>query len=135
MPEQYGIEQFRDVVKAVVALFNAVDKTTEDGFQLTDIFEFVKPISMIPAAIAGSSEIWNELSDYSEDERLLVQGDIEELEFSSEYAEAIAEQAVRTAVEVATLLTVVRMARKDEPIEKLLDFVNNVIHNKRFGIE
>jgi len=126
MDEKYGIEQFRDVVKATVSLANAIDSTTQDGFQLSDIFEFVKPLSLIPAAITGSSEIWNELSDYSDEERKVVQGDIEELDFESEHAEAIGEQAVRVATEFAVLLTIIRMSRQGVSLERIYEFVRDI---------
>jgi hypothetical protein len=126
--EKYGIEQFRDVVKAVVSLVNAIDSTTQDGFQLSDIFEFVKPLSLIPAAITGSSEIWNELADYSDEERKLVQEDIQQLDFSAESAEAIGEQAVRVATEFAVLLTVIRMSRSGATLEKIYEFVQTIAY-------
>ncbi len=123
--EKYGIEETLDVVKAVVALANAIDEVSQDGFDLSDLFDLIKPISMFPAAISGAEKIPFELSDYSDDERQQVQEAVEELEFESEYSELIAEQAIRTVAELGVLLVVISKVKNGELLQDILEFIRN----------
>jgi len=126
LEEKYGIDETLDVVKAVVALANAIDEVSQDGFDLGDVFDLIKPLSMFPAAISGAEKIPLELSDYSDEERQQVQEAVEELEFESEYSELIAEQAVRTVAELGVLLVVISKVKNGELLQDIVDFLRSV---------
>ena len=125
--EKHGIEEFRDVVKALVSLLNTIDETTQDGFQVSDIFEYIKPLSMFPKAFAGADKIPAELADYSVDERALVEQDISELDFESDYSEVIAEQAFRASNELVVLYVVINMARNKKPVQEIISMLKRHI--------
>ena len=65
-----GIEQTKDLVLEAVALGNAIGGALEDkkiGF--ADIGAFIDPLTKLPAALAGISEVPAELADLDEDEK------------------------------------------------------------------
>jgi len=125
--DKLGIEETRDIIKSFVSLANAIDNVTQDGFQLTDIFELVKPLATIPAAVSGADKVPAELFDLDDEERQIIKQDIEELEFESEYSEVIAEQALKSVIEFALLLVVIDMAKNKEAVQKILSVINKMV--------
>ena len=122
----YGIDEFREMVRGIVEIANTVDKTMQDGFQLTDLLDFIKPLSKVPGMLKDAEKIPLELSDYDPGERAIIEQDIKELEFGDEYAELIAEQAVKTSVEFALLLVVITMSKNGEPLQDIYDFLKRI---------
>lgn len=122
--EKYDVKETRELLQFFVGLSNVIDKTTQDGFQLSDLFEYIAPLSKLSSAIAGAEKIPLELYDLSDEEEALLNKDIEELEFASEYSELIAEQGLKTVKEFAKLLVVINMARGFESVEKIIEFLN-----------
>jgi len=126
--EKVGIDETRDIVKAFVELANAIDSITQDGFQLSDIFELVKPLSLIPAAVTGSEQVPGELFDLDDDERKIIYEDIEKLEFESDYSEVIGEQALKTVMEFALLITVIDMAKNRESVQRIWEMIRKMVN-------
>jgi len=118
MDEQHGIQQTKEALIFGVSLAMAVDEATQDGFSWTDIFKMVPALTKLPAAIEGIEEVPTELSDLSEAERTELIKEIENLEFVSEYSEAIAHQSLRVAVELGKLIAVIREAKKFQEAEE-----------------
>jgi predicted SpoU family rRNA methylase len=121
--ETYGVKETREMLQFFVGLANVIDKTTQDGFQLTDLFDYIAPLSKLSGAIAGAEEIPLELYDLTDEEEALLNQDIEELDFASEYSELIAQQGLRAVKELAKLLVVINMARGFESVEDILEFL------------
>jgi len=126
--KKVGIDETRDIVKAFVELANAIDSITQDGFQLSDIFELVKPLSLIPAAVTGSEQVPGELFDLDDDERKIIYEDIEKLEFESDYSEVIGEQALKTVMEFALLITVIDMAKNRESVQRIWEMIRKMVN-------
>jgi len=110
--EKYGITETKEAMIFGVSMAMAVDETTQDGFQWTDVFKMVPALTKLPAAIEGIEGVPTELSDLSEAERAELIEEVEKLEFVSEYSERIAEQSLRVAVELGKLIAVIREAKK-----------------------
>lgn len=123
--EKYDVKETRELLQAFVGLANVIDSTTQDGFQFTDFFEFIQPLSKMPAAVAGAEKIPLELFDLSEEEKKLLVQDIEQLEFKSEYSELIAEQGLRVVMEFSKLIVVIAMARGEESVQEIVDFLGS----------
>jgi len=121
--ETYGIKETRDLLQAFVGLANVIDVTTQDGFQFTDFFELIGPLSKMPAAITGAEKIPLELYDLDEEEEKILIQDIEQLEFESEYSELVAEQGLKAVKEFAKLIVVITMARNSKDIQEIYDFL------------
>lgn len=67
--ETYGIKQTIDVLKLVSGLVEAVELSLVDGnINIVDLANFVLPLTLLPAAIEGVSQVPNELGDLSDEE-------------------------------------------------------------------
>jgi len=109
--DMVGIKETKEAMLFGISLAMAVDESTQDGFQWTDILSLIKPMTKLPAALDGIQEIPSELDDLDENERAELIKAIEELEFASEKSEAIAEQALIAGVEIGKLVIEIRKAR------------------------
>jgi len=111
--EKYGIDETLEVVEAAVSFANAIDDATSDGWQwLVDPLKFVAPVTKLPAAIGGITNVPTELSDVSDADRIKISEKIQEMNFKQEYAEKIGEQALRFATEFASLVLLINEAKK-----------------------
>jgi len=106
-----GIIETKEALMFGVGLAMAIDEATQDGFQWTDVFSLIPPLTKLPSAIDGADQIPAELDDMDEEERAELVQAIEELDFASEHSEAIAEQGLRAGVEIAALIILIRNAR------------------------
>ena len=106
-----GIKETKEALLFGISMAMAIDETTQDGFQWTDVLSLIKPMVKLPAAIAGIQDIPAELADLDEAERTELVEAIKELEFASEFSEEIAEQALRVGVEIGNLILKIREAK------------------------
>ena len=106
-----GIKETKDALLFGISMAMAIDETTQDGFQWTDVLSLIKPMVKLPAAIAGIQNVPAELADLDEAERTELVEAIKELEFASEFSEEIAEQALRVGVEIGNLILKIREAK------------------------
>ena len=109
--DMVGIKETKEAMLFGISLAMAIDESTQDGFQWTDILSLIKPMTKLPAALDGIQEIPSELDDLDENERAELIKAIEELKFASEKSEAIAEQALIAGVEIGKLVIEIRKAR------------------------
>jgi hypothetical protein len=67
----YGIEETKDVVKAICGLGNAIAASLADDGKITfsDYPKFIGPLISLPAAISGIGEVPKELKDLTEEEK------------------------------------------------------------------
>ena len=89
-----------------------LDDALEDGFQWTDTLSLLPAFTKLPRAIDGISQVDEELADLDETERAELVEKIKELDLSDDKAEAIAEQAIRSGVELGKLIVLIRESRK-----------------------
>ena len=106
-----GIKETKEALFFGISMAMAIDETTQDGFQWTDVLSLIKPMVKLPAAIAGIQNVPAELADLDEAERTELVEAIKELEFASEFSEEIAEQALRVGVEIGNLILKIREAK------------------------
>ena len=106
-----GIKETKEALLFGISMAMAIDETTQDGFQWTDVLSLIKPMVKLPAAIAGIQNVPAELADLDEAERTELVEAIKELEFASEFSEEIAEQALRVGVEIGNLILKIREAK------------------------
>jgi len=106
-----GIKETKEALLFGISMAMAIDETTQDGFQWTDVLSLIKPMVKLPAAIAGIQDVPAELADLDEAERTELVEAIKELEFASEFSEEIAEQALRVGVEIGNLILKIREAK------------------------
>ena len=103
-----GIKETKEALVFGLSLAMAVDETTQDGFQWTDLLSLVPPLTKLPTAIAGITEVDEELSDLDEAERAELIEEVKKLDFVSEASEEIAEQAIRVGIELGALIQLIR---------------------------
>ena len=110
MSERYSIKDIEDVIIFGLLLTNAIDKAQEDGnIDWKDTLEFVKPISALPAALNGITEIPQQFEDMDEDERAHLINVIKlKADLEDEKAELIIEQSFRVGVEIGALIATIR---------------------------
>jgi len=109
--DMVGIKETKEAMLFGISLAMAIDESTQDGFQWTDILSLIKPMTKLPTALDGIQEVPSELDDLDENERAELIKAIEELEFASEKSEAIAEQALIAGVEIGKLIMEIRKAK------------------------
>lgn len=68
MASQFGIEELWDVIDTGLAFGVALDQSQADGWQWSDIGNFIGPLTTIPAAISGIQQVDNEALDLQENE-------------------------------------------------------------------
>ena len=105
---EVGIKETKDVMLFGVSLAMAIDESTQDGFQWTDILNMVPPMTKLPAALDGITDVPEEIENMDEDERAELVEAIKKMEFASEGSEQIAEQALRVGVEIGALILKIR---------------------------
>ncbi|MCB0260640.1 MAG: hypothetical protein KDE62_13115 [Calditrichaeota bacterium] len=66
--EEYGIEELWDVVDTGLSFGLAVNESMEDGWQWSDISNFVGPLTTLPAAINGIEQVDDEGMNLQESE-------------------------------------------------------------------
>lgn len=106
-----GIKETKDALLFGVSMAMAVDQSTQDGFQWTDVLTMIPPLAKLPAAIEGIESVESEINDLDETERAELVAAIKDLDFASEPSEAIAEQSLRVGVELSKLILTIREAR------------------------
>lgn len=85
-----GTEKLKVAVKLGVALFNQAKASTEDGFQVMDIFGFVDELSQLPEVIKSAADMKAELNDLDMNERQEILDLVKsELKVENERAEEI----------------------------------------------
>ena len=68
--EKYGIKETSDVIDAAVSIKEAYEVSNADGsvnFK-DDAYNFIAPLTKLPAAISGADKVPNELLDISDEE-------------------------------------------------------------------
>ena len=85
-----GTDKLKVAVKLGVALFNQAKTSTEDGFQVMDIFGFVDELSQLPEVIKSAADMKAELNDLDMNERQEILDLVKaELKVENEKAEEI----------------------------------------------
>lgn len=107
-----GIKETKELMLFGVSLAAAIDSATQDGFQWTDLLDLVPPMTKMPGAISGIDDVPLEIADLDEIERAELVKAIQDLDFVSDKSEDIAEQALRTGVEICNLIMKIREAKK-----------------------
>lgn len=102
------IKETTEAMTFGISLAMAVDSATQDGFQWTDIFNLVPPLTQLPAAIEGIEKVPAEIADLDDDERRELAEAIVKLDFASDRSEEIAEQALKVGVDLAKLIMMIR---------------------------
>lgn len=110
--EMTGIKETKEAMLFGISLAMAVDESTQDGFQWTDILNMIPPMTKLPAAISGIEKVPAEIEDLDEQERAELVEAIQEMDFVSDESEMIAEQALRVGVEIGNLILKIREAKK-----------------------
>ncbi|MFQ5641702.1 MAG: hypothetical protein ACE5IR_27320 [bacterium] len=97
---QIGIEETKDLFRFGASFGNALGKTFADGkFQLSEIVNFIQPVTKIPAALTGISQVDDELLDLDETEKAeLLQLAKDEFDIPSEGAEEFVEDSLQLAL-------------------------------------
>lgn len=106
-----GIQETKEVMIFGVSLAMAIDESTQDGFQWTDVLKLVPSLTKLPAAVEGIGEVPTEIEDMDETERAELVDEIKKLDFVSDYSEKIAQQALRAGMENSKLIALLREAR------------------------
>jgi len=66
---KYGIEQTKDVIKLVVELGQAIEKSLQDGkFDASDLRYFMQPIMSLPEAYRDMEQVPEEIEDLDRSE-------------------------------------------------------------------
>jgi len=68
MAVEYGIEELWDVIDTGLSFGLAINESLEDGWQWSDISNFIGPLTTIPAAISGVEQVDDEALDLQESE-------------------------------------------------------------------
>ena len=108
-----GIKETKEALLFGIGLAMKIDEVTQDGFQWTEVFELIPPLTKLPEAVSGAEEIPAELADMDEAERAELIEEVKKLDFASEYSEEVAEQGLRVGLEVANLILLLRAVRAD----------------------
>ena len=103
-----NIKELKEVLEFIIPLAATIDKTSDDGFQWTEIFDFISPISKLPAAINDIDKIESELLDLDDAERQELYNVVEGLNFRSEGSEKITEEAINVSIGICKLIAVIR---------------------------
>ena len=120
------IKETTEVVVFAVGLAQAIEKATADGWQWTDVLSMLPPMTKLPAAIEGIDSVPDEIAVMDDESRLELSAEIAKLGFDDKGAEAITEQSLRTGIELARLIVLVRDEREvkeylGDPNEKIDD--------------
>jgi len=109
----YGIKETKEVFDFSLAFAAYVDKSLQNGFQLTDLFGAVEPLSKAPAAFENISEVEKEVLDLDDDERKELATYVSETyNIKDDVAEALVEQGIRGAIENYKFMLMLRNAKK-----------------------
>ena len=123
MPEQFGIQETKDVVRFGLSFIKATQKSLEDGkFDFSDVYNYVDPVMKIPAAVEGIGEIDDELLDLSDAEQAeLEQLVIDEYDYPAERAKEIVVKAFKWGMATLRLYQAIK---PPEVIDPPADTVN-----------
>ena len=102
---KYGIQETKDVVITLTSIANAASNALKDGkVSLLELPSFIVPLTKLPAAFSGISQVPNELNDLNEEEKAdLIRFIAEELDVDAN-AEAIVSLALSVAYEIKKLI-------------------------------
>jgi len=107
-----GIKETKEVLDFGLSTAMFVDEKLQDGFQWTDIFGMVEPLTKAPAAIDNIDEVPKELADMDEEERAeLVRFVQDTYDIADDNAEKMVEQGIRAAIELVKLILILRGTR------------------------
>lgn len=116
MAEKLGIENLKKAAKLGVQLGMQIEVAGEDGFQLTDLFGFVAPLSQLPAIIADKDALVAEFKDLDGDERAELLAYVEtELTLQNKKIEKLVEGGLGILVSLLQFIDVYRESKKAEP--------------------
>jgi hypothetical protein len=109
-----GIQETKEVMVFGVGMAMAIDESTKDGFQWTDIFNLVPPLTELPVALEGINDVPEEIKDMDDNERKELIEAINDLDFASDRSEEVAKQALRAGLENLKLVALIREIRENE---------------------
>lgn len=109
--EKMLIKDTKELVKFVVELVNAVDYSLQDGkFSLIDVANFLKPMLSAPNAFNDIKNVSLEIKDLSEEEKVELKEYMKnELKIGSEKVEMVVEHSFSIALELATLVQMLKL--------------------------
>lgn len=107
-------QETAELIIFTVSLAMAVEKATADGWQWTDVVQLLPPMTKLPAALDGIEKVPDEIRAMDDEQRLELSLELKKLGFEDASAEAIGEQALRMAIEMARLIFLIR----DERLKK-----------------
>lgn len=100
-----GIENLKKVASAIIGLGMQLEKSTADGFQLTDIFSFIPVLSEIPGLLQNKRVIVDEFKDLTPEENAQLVTFIEQnFTLNNKRTEQVIEAALETAVSILNLI-------------------------------
>jgi hypothetical protein len=105
-----GIKETKEMVAFIVALANSLGQSLEDGeLGVTDILNFLEPLSLSGEAISGSTEVAKELVDLDESEKAEILSYIKEtFSIPEKNVEDIVECSLNVIGELHTLILKVK---------------------------
>lgn len=108
-----GIKESKELIKGAISALNGLGKSLEDGkLSLSDSVHFLQAARDLPAALSGSSTVFDELVDLDDAERKEIMDMIEkELDLPQDQAEQYLEAALKLLVSAADLL---KFLKKDD---------------------
>lgn len=109
-----GVEETTELVRFVLAVAEAVDKSLADGsFDFMDVVEFLDALRLANGAFNDIAKVPGELKDLDETERAFLFDIIEEFDADQDKAEEILETALRVGLDIAALISKMWPPEKD----------------------
>ena len=96
--EKIGIKELKEATRFLIKFVNVGDRALEDGFQGSDLIDFISLYPEAAIAFAGSSEIPREIGDMDAQEAEEYKAIFLELELNNEAAEEIAEVCLQEVI-------------------------------------
>ena len=106
------VKETREVLDFSLSTAMTIDETLQDGFQWTDLFQYISPLSKLPKALVGIEKVPAELDQMDEEGRGELISFVKDLyNIKDDQAEEIVEQGIRTGIELGKLVMLLRKIR------------------------
>ena len=106
------IVETKEALSFALKLGMAVDGAILDGYQWTDLFALVPPLTSLPQAVDGAEKILAEIKDMDDKEKAELFALVDTLELNSEKSEVLIEQALKVITEIGRLVLIIREAKQ-----------------------
>ncbi len=108
----FTVKESKELVVFAAKLVSSCEKAASDGIQLADSLKLIDPLMAAPAALLGIDKVIPEFSDLDPVEAEELKGAIAEaLDLSNDVVEAVAEEVLGVALQLAAAIAAMKAAK------------------------